>query len=141
MDRTIEALKRAMNAREEILFSYLFGSTAQGKENKLSDIDIAIFVDKNNMPQSGLYGYKSHVIQELTEAVGKEIDLVILNDAPVFLAYNIIKNGKLILCRAEKERINFHFKVLREYLDFQPAIVVQNEYLKKRLREGRFGGV
>ncbi len=36
-----------MRGQEDIKLAYLFGSVAKGKEGKLSDVEIAIFLDKS----------------------------------------------------------------------------------------------
>jgi hypothetical protein len=49
-----------------------------------------------------------------------EIDLVVLNNAPLTLQFQILCGRELLFCRAEKERRLFEVKVLREYWDNQP---------------------
>lgn len=140
MHEIIKTLQDVLGAREEIIFAYLFGSVAKGINNKLSDVDVAVYVNKNAMPVSGSFGYKSELLAETENVLNQKVDIVILNEIPLFLAYNILKNGQLILCHNISERVNFHFRVMRDYLDFQPFISVQNKYLKERLKNGSFGG-
>ncbi len=140
MRETIKTLQDVLVAKDEIVFAYLFGSVAKETNNRLSDVDVAVYIDKKNMPASGSFGYKSELLAEIENMIHQKIDLVILNEAPLFLAYNVIKQGKLILCHDESERVDFHFRVMRDYLDFQPLISIQNDYLKERLKNGSFGG-
>ncbi len=135
-----EKLRQLLEKRREILFAYLFGSFARGTAGNLSDVDVAIFLDKGQIPGSGPYGYKSEMMVTLRQYTGKDVDLVILNDASTLLRFQVIKDGKLLLCRSEGDRLRFHEKSLREYLDFKPFFDVQRYYLKKRLAEGTFGG-
>jgi predicted nucleotidyltransferase len=86
-------LQSAMKEKEEIVFAYLFGSMAIGTENILSDIDIAVYLDLDKVPESGNFGYKSELVLSLEALLPRKVDLVILNEAPIFLAFNIIKNG------------------------------------------------
>ena len=111
------------------MFAYLFGSLSKGKETELSDVDVAIYVDENKKPPSSIFGYKSDMISELEKNLDYDIDLVILNDASLLLSFNIIKNGELIFCNSEKEKISFHFKTQRDYLDFKPVLEEQNNSL------------
>lgn len=140
MQEIVNIVKTVLENREEIIFAYLFGSTVKGLENNLSDVDIAVYLDIKKIPESGSFGYKSELILEIEKSLHKKIDLVLLNESPIFLAHNIIKNGQLIFIRSEKEKVEFHFMVVRNYLDFKPIMAVQNEYLKQRLNEGSFGG-
>ena len=135
-----KTLKEKLHEKEEIIFAYLFGSKVTGTSNKLSDVDIAIYLDRHNMPKSSPYGYKSDLIVEMEEELGEEVDIVILNEASLFLAYNILKEGQLIMCRSDEKRTEFHFRVVRDYLDFKPFIQVQNYYLKERIKKGSIGG-
>ncbi|MDI6840275.1 MAG: nucleotidyltransferase domain-containing protein [bacterium] len=74
------------NRRKEIILMYIFGSMTYGKIGALSDYDIAILVNKK-VP----YNYKYQVHSELCEALNTgKVDLVVLNSAPIELAYNII---------------------------------------------------
>jgi predicted nucleotidyltransferase len=127
-------------ARQEVAFAYLFGSVAKGNAGKLSDIDIAVFLDPPELPQDDGYGYQSELLVELRELLAAEVDLVILNSAPTTLKFQVLKNGILIYCRSEDERRLFHENTVKMYLDFKPFLKVQSDYLYKRLAEGAFGG-
>jgi hypothetical protein len=48
-----------------------------------------------------------------------EVDLVMMNDAPMRFAYNIIKSGKLIHCGDSTELTDFIEKTVKLYLDFR----------------------
>ncbi len=41
-----------------------------------------------------------------------EVDLVLFNEAPVRIAYSIIRNGRLLLCRGGKELTDFINEIL-----------------------------
>jgi len=45
IDKIKEILKQYFKKHPEIEIAYIFGSVAQGKENPLSDIDIAIIIN------------------------------------------------------------------------------------------------
>jgi predicted nucleotidyltransferase len=135
-----EKINSILQPKTEILFAYLFGSQSRSTAGRLSDVDIAAYLDKSQIPDSGPFGYVSELTVELQEALHKKIDLIILNDASIVMRFHIIKDGQLILLRSENERIRFHEKALREYLDFKPFLNVQKLYLRKRLAEGTFGG-
>lgn len=135
----MKELKKYLSNRREIVFAYLYGSRARRTDGKLSDIDLAVYIDKQMKPASGVFGYKSELITELQSLLNKEVDLVVLNDVSVLLGYNVLRDGKLLYCRSETERVNFHDSTMRKYLDFVPMFKVQDYYLKQRLKEGRYG--
>ncbi|WP_338825990.1 hypothetical protein MTBGP_26540 [Moorella thermoacetica] len=142
-DTTISLEKRlreALITREEIKFAYLFGSHARGTPNKLSDLDVAVFLDEFRLPPVGPYGYKSELLVTMRQKLREPLDFVILNEAPLLLRFRVLRDGKLLFCRDTQGRITFHEKTLRDYLDFRPMQKIQVQYLHKRLAEGHFGG-
>jgi len=85
-------LTNAIKREPKIVLSYLFGSRVQGKVGELSDYDIAILVD-GKMADDFRYRFGSRLCKELETS---KVDLIILNSAPIELAYNVISTGKLI---------------------------------------------
>lgn len=128
--------------RKEILLAYLFGSAAQGRVNKLSDIDIALLVDEKrfkNLDAKEPYGYKAAVIADLMGLLHKnEIDLVLLHEAPPLLANEVISDGRLLFCRDEDLRITFEVSVKHKYVDTLPLREIKRQYLYERIERGTF---
>jgi len=135
----VQECKDHLYNKKEIVFAYLFGSFAKKTENKLSDIDLAIYIDEEKKPESGIFGYKSELIAELQHFFQREIDLVILNQVSADLAFRVLKEGQLLFCKSDKTRTAFHEQTVRKKLDFAPLKKVQREYQKKRISKGQFG--
>lgn len=77
---------------------------------------------------------------DLAEVSGRErVDVVILNGAPVALAYRVLRDGRLLFSRDERARIEHRVRTVDRYLDMEPFRRVQEQGLRDRLREGRFG--
>ena len=74
------------SSHKEILFAYIFGSLITGKSNKLSDIDIAVFVNEELADEQDYrYGYKAELLAELMSLLKTDrIDIVMLNHAHLF---------------------------------------------------------
>ncbi|MFO7952508.1 MAG: nucleotidyltransferase domain-containing protein, partial [Bacillota bacterium] len=51
--------------RKEVLFAYLFGSVAKESAGRISDIDIAVYLDFAQITQGNGYGYKSELLVDL----------------------------------------------------------------------------
>jgi len=132
---------QALEIKPSIRFAYLFGSQAKGGGGVLSDIDIAVFFDEAIVyTGENTYGPEYELVLELEKALGAErVDLVVLNKAPIFLRFQVLKGGELIFCRSEKDRLRFHEETIRLYLDFLPFRNVQNAYLRKRIAGGTYG--
>ena len=133
-------LFQIFSERKEILFAYLFGSVAKGSAGRLSDIDVAVYLDSSQIPQVQGYGYKSELLVDLQNVLKDKVDLVILNEASTVLKFQVLKNGTLIYCTSEDERRYFHEHTMKKYLDLKPLLRLQSYYLHKLLAEGKFGG-
>ena len=109
--------------QRRITLVYLFGSRVKGKVGNLSDYDIAVFV-ADKIP----YGFRYQLANEVSKALNAErVDLVILNAAPVELAYNVISTGKLLYERSVYDRVEFEATTLSKYFDYLPVLRRQRE--------------
>jgi predicted nucleotidyltransferase len=81
----------------------------------LSDVDIAVYLSES----SDLLEKKLEILGELIAILKTdEIDLVILNEAPLTLRMKILENKKLILDNAPFLRHRYESLAMREYFDF-----------------------
>lgn len=110
---------RYFSLRDKIRFAYLFGSQAKNEVGRLSDIDIAVYLDER-IDEYKRFDIRLELIGEVGRLLESEnIDLVILNDVDVFLAYQVVYFGKIIYCRDELNRIRYEAKILSLYFDQQ----------------------
>jgi predicted nucleotidyltransferase len=129
-------LRRALEGREDVLVAYLFGSVARGRAGPLSDVDVAILLAEDGDPFPRLL----EVTEEVARAVGEDrADVVLLNTAPVALAYRVLRDGRLLVCRDEEARVEHWVRTVLAYLDMEPFFRVFEEGLRHRILEGRFG--
>ncbi len=108
IDKIKEILKQYFKKHPEIEVAYIFGSVAQGKENPLSDIDIAIIINPQQINEKMYrYGYKAEVLSDLIKLLKtNNVDLVILNEADILLRHRVLYFGKLIYSKNEKNELN-----------------------------------
>ncbi len=135
----ISKLQYFLSLKPEIVFGYLFGSQATGCAGRLSDVDLAVYIDPSFRPPPGSYGYQSELIAELSAFLGTTVEVVLLNNASIRLKHQVLKNGVLIHSRSHHERRSFHERTIREYLDFKPLMKTQHEYMQKRILAFTFG--
>jgi hypothetical protein len=110
-----------------IKFAYLFGSCARDAAGPLSDIDLAVYLDK----RFDHFSARLQFMEELDRLLkGHPLDLVILNNAPLILQYEVIRES-IIMKENKKRRIPFETGVLREYLDTEPLRAVHRQKLKE----------
>jgi hypothetical protein len=105
----------------EIEIAYIFGSIARGTESALSDIDIAILIDDQQINEDKFrYGYKAEILADLMKILKtNNVDLVILNEANTLLRHRVLYHGKLIYSKNEKKRIEFQTNTIDKYIDFK----------------------
>jgi len=108
---------KILSEQERVKLAYLFGSAAEGKEGKLSDVDLAVYLDES-LSKKEKFNLQLKLISELTSILKTDkVDLAIMNDAPISLNYEIIKANHPLLVRDEGERIDFEHGILSRYLD------------------------
>jgi hypothetical protein len=111
---------------QKVIFAYLFGSLAKGKVNPLSDIDLAFYLKRG----ANFTKEKMVILNELIDILGtEEIDLVILNTAPLTLKARIVENKKILVDKDPFLRHSFESLVLRKYFDFSKK---EEEIFKRR---------
>ncbi len=126
-----KTIVKYLRGKEEIFFAYIFGSLARKTSNRLSDIDIAIYIDDKKIDNSKFrYGYQAEVMTDLIGLLKtRKVDLVILNSTPPLLKHRVIYFGELIYSIDEKERIRFQVDTINRYIDYK---MLQRKTLTKR---------
>jgi hypothetical protein len=99
-----------------VLFAYLFGSKAMGTSTPLSDTDIAVYCGEA-LSRQERFDLRLRLSSELSACMGGQVDVVVMNDTPLQLSYEIIKNGRVILCRDNDARVERERSILSRYLD------------------------
>ena len=113
-----EKVREFLNKQKHVKLAYLFGSVAEGKEGKLSDVDIAVFLDES-LSKKERFDLQLKLISGLTSILKTDrIDLIVMNDAPLLLKYNIIKHGKILKDSIET-RVKVESRILSDYLDMK----------------------
>jgi uncharacterized protein len=135
-----EELKSKLNeffsGEARVLVAYLFGSTSRGEANCLSDIDIAVLFD-DALTNKEAFDLQLKLIVDLGDLLKtKTVDLVVLNDSPLLLTFNIIRDGIILKCD-EKKRVNFETRVMSRYYDEQYYIERHMKRTIERMSKGR----
>ena len=99
-----------------IVFAYLFGSQAKDQSTALSDIDLAVCIDRK-IPKSERFDMRLRLVNDLSAMAGTKVDVIVINDIPIQLAYEVIKYGKAILCKDRDAMVDAEIEILSKYLD------------------------
>jgi predicted nucleotidyltransferase len=108
-----------LSGDNDIVCFFAFGSLTHGKLNPLSDLDFAVLLSYRLNPGER---FQKHLdLIGTLNGIFKtdDVDLVIMNDAPMRFSYNIIKTGNLLICKDKKEFIDFRHRTIMHYLDFK----------------------
>jgi len=97
---------------------YLFGSVARGDAERRSDVDVAVLFD--NDPPRTLDNLHAALGERLQEAIGRPVDLIVLNHAPADLVHRVLRDGILINEENRAARIAFEVRSRNEYFDLAP---------------------
>lgn len=128
----IEKLKKFFEEHKEVQFAVLFGSLAKGTANKLSDVDIAVMVAPQFEDDSP-YGYQATLTADLMQLLKRnDVDVVILNEAPIALRYQVLRYGKFIHVWDKQARIQFQIDTINRYEDFKRIYQVHEKALHHR---------
>ena len=134
----IDGMAGFLAEQPDVVAAYLYGSVARGQANALSDVDVAVLL------QPGLDN-ESAVERQLELAVAlsrfsnREVQVMLLNNAPPQLAYEAIREGRLLCERDRLVRIRFEVRTMKLYFDLQPALDAYDRTLAKRIQEVGLG--
>jgi predicted nucleotidyltransferase len=103
----------------EIQLVYLFGSQITGNIGPASDYDFGVLLDSMaDWPQ-----IRAELRHRLAEALGTgRIDLVLLNQAPIELAFAVIAQGEPLFERDIATRVEYEARIMSLYGDYLPIL-------------------
>lgn len=113
IDQRISLLADLLMKDSDIVFAYLFGGLLRDRRNPLSDVDLALYLkNMKRLDLLTLFGKASQVLGT------DEIDLVILNSAPISLAGRILQRREVLIDKDPFLRHRYESRILREFFDF-----------------------
>lgn len=113
---------------------YLFGSHAAGTPRPDSDLDLAILLPPGAPAISG--PERLDLVGELEALANRQVDLVVLNRAPLPLQFEVIHTGRVLYEPDPEARTDWEDLVVRDYLDLQPWYA---QSYRELLDEGKGG--
>lgn len=118
---TVEHIRGLLSAAPEAVVAvYLFGSIARGTASSSSDVDLGVLL--HAPPDATLEGRGLDYEAELERAMGRPVQIVILNDAPPDLAYRVLCDGVVVLERDRAARLRFEVRTRNLYFDLLPVL-------------------
>jgi uncharacterized protein len=131
-------LRAALESDSAVAAVYLFGSHARGTNTRMSDIGLAVLFH-SAIHESCYFELR---LEYITRIMGilltEKVDVLVLNNAPVHLAYEIVSRGILLLDRDPRQRAAFEADRIGRFLDFKPFLAVQVRAIKEQLSRGTY---
>jgi predicted nucleotidyltransferase len=128
-----DTLPSALANFPEIKLVYLFGSQVTGQIGPMSDYDLAISYES----QEDSLSIQSRFQYEMSKLLQTDrVDVVLLNRAPIDLAFNIISGGVLLFQKDLYTRVEFEARILGQHGDYLPTL----HYFNQRALEGDMYG-
>jgi hypothetical protein len=107
-------IKQCLLVYDDIAFAFLFGSSVQGGAAAFSDVDIAIYFT------GAVDFYRINGLREdLSELLGTETDIVVLNNASPIIRMQVLKKGALIVDLNRRLYNEFFVNTVKEYDDLK----------------------
>lgn len=113
-------LRTALAAQDDVVAAYLFGSVARGTARPTSDVDVAVLLTSE--PPRVVEGLRLDLEGRLERAIGRPVQIVVLNRAPSDLIHRVLRDGVLLLDRDPGARIRFEVAARNRYFDLQPFL-------------------
>lgn len=115
----VPEIVEAVEADPDVNALFAFGSLATGTLMPLSDLDFGILLN-NRLDKNQRFDKHIQLIGVFTDTFRTDdIDLIILNDAPKRMAFQILKTGKMLACKNTAALTSFRERLVKEYLDFK----------------------
>jgi predicted nucleotidyltransferase len=93
-------LRSLLQTEEGIVSAHLFGSRAEEREHRESDLDVGLLLDRSRYGTAAArFTARVRLSALLGAKTGLAVDVVVLNDAPPGLARRIVTRGKPIMVR------------------------------------------
>lgn len=133
-EETISQIKKGLALHHEIAWAYLYGSFLT--EEKFEDLDIAVYLGPGYLKRvPSLIKEEQMLAISLEKMLSPryEVDLKILNHAPIHFQYKILKIGKLIFFREPAEVLHYEGETISSYLDYKPTLEFFDKALLRRI--------
>ncbi len=138
-DSDINTLKNYFENHKEIAFAFLFGSQAQGKATRLSDIDIAVyFYPEKRHPveyeEEIFYEVEDKIWADIERLLKREVEMLVLNRVSSSVAASAIRGIPLAI-NDWGLYLDFMEVVTREREDFREMLI--QDFMERRSFERR----
>lgn len=111
-------------ASQAVVSVFLFGSRAEGRSHRESDVDVGVLMDREVLPtRKERFAASLQLGADLGTTLSFErVDLVVLNDVPPLFARRIVTEGRRVFCQDPEIDHAFVRDVQLRAADLQPFL-------------------
>ncbi len=110
----VKKLKETLTMHSDIVLVFLFGSFVRGDITSFSDLDIAIYFTGT------VDFYRINDLREdISEMLGIEVDIVVLNTASPVIKMQVLKKGTLLINKDQRAYNENFVNTVNEYDDLK----------------------
>lgn len=114
-DTALGRLTEVLEDDVDLILAYAFGSLVAGRSTRESDVDVAVLAAEPLDIE-----HRRRLVRSVSNAIGRPVDLVDLQDAGMPLLRTILTKGRELFCRDRRERDRLVSKMLADVEDFLP---------------------
>lgn len=130
----VEALVAYLNWQPDVVAVYLFGSVARERVGPRSDVDVAVLL-RDGLSSEEMFEQRLQLLGDLGSFSDREVDVVVLNTAPLLLQQQVLKYGRVIYERDSLARIRFEVRARKLYFDLRPLRDFYRPVLFREIKE------
>lgn len=109
--RITESVRSLLASFDDIVCAYIYGSFARGEP--VRDLDVALYLTEDKD-----FLFAVDVAALLRKDTGLEVDVTLINQAPVALQFAILRDGLLLFSKDEVRRMALIERVSRQYREY-----------------------
>jgi hypothetical protein len=110
-ERLLKVIEALLSGERDIVFAYLHGSFTSG--GSFRDIDVGIYTRSGK----GI-SFESDLSYSLSRSTGHEVEVRIINEAPVAFQMAVLREGTLLFSVDDEVRTDLIEKVGRKYREY-----------------------
>ena len=120
-DEILAAVRgRLAKTSGEVAAAYVFGSVGRDEMRADSDVDVGVLF--STVPASRLDALPAQLEVDLERKLGRTVQVVTLNRAPVDLVHRVLRDGEIVFEADPAARIRFEVNSRNAFFDLQPFL-------------------